>query len=334
MELATAPPGPTEVGATLPPRPSPCVISGDGEPHFDPGEPDRPFDVFDATTGKRPIAKVRFPTAVAASWSGFVKGQKLARVKLDSGGLELSGWAEYGARRFSLLNAVELIGPHVVALEGSLVHITAFSGRLASIAIETPFNEPRALEMTIDCSQLVYAYVDTPPASEGEEKPQFVELIGERLVLYDAPGGNSLLEVRGPASPPDYPTLIATRDGYARIKDLWGTLLIDAWLPETQVKRAASIQAGPGGRAPAVGHSNRIAIRVATVLRKTSISVGQRPGGAVGSLEQATVVRVLTAQGGAVGVRLEDIYVEPPEGQYFWIERSALSAPRDAVVDE
>jgi hypothetical protein len=311
------------------------VISGDGEPPFDPTKPHEPFDVYEASTGNRPIARVRFPEAVAASWSGFVKGQKLARVKLHSRGLELSGFAQYQARRFSLLHAVKLLGAHVVALEGSLVHIIALSGRRASIAIETEFSEPRTLDTTIDCNELVYEDLDLGgPAVEDDTKPQLMELTAERLVLYDAPGGTPLLTVRGPASPPDYPTLVATRDGYTRIRHLWGTLQIDAWLPETQVKRATSIREGPGGWEPPVGPEKRSVIQAATVLRRASISVGQRPGRAVGSLNPATVVRVLTARDAALGVRLQDIYVEPPDGQYFWIERSALSATRTEVVEE
>lgn len=333
-----------EANATLPPRSSPCVISGDGEPILDPEHESGPFDVYEARTGNRPIAKVRFPSAVAATWSGFVQDEKLARVTLRKGGLELSGLAEYEARRFALLHTVELFGPHVVARQGSFVHITAISGRLASIAIETELSEPRMLDTTIDCGELVYGGDEPGPAEVEDENPQFMELIGERIVLYDAPGGTPLLTVRGPASPPYYPRLMATRDGYARIRHLWGTLIIDAWLLETQVraKRAASIQAGPAAQVPEVapptlaleGPGKRVVIQVATVLRRASISVGQRPGRAIGTLNPGAVVRVLAAAGGALGVRLVDVYVEPPEGQYFWIEGSALSATREAVVEE
>jgi hypothetical protein len=151
-------------------------------------------------------------------------------------------------------------------------------------------------------------------------------------VLYDAAAGKPLVTLRGPASPPDYPDFLEARDGYLRIRHTWGTIRVDAWLSEAQAKLAARIQGGMRARAPRVRMGRRVVMQLATVERPASVSVGARPGGsAVGSLKPRSVVRVLTEAVGELAVRVQEAGIEPPEGQSFWVAKSAVGEMRTAA---
>lgn len=310
------------------PQRSRCVVRGTGE-RIVADRGTRPFEVFASSSAAAPVVVVHQPWAVHVTWSELPVAGRSRRARVGLGGqklLRLDGFASLAGRTFQIRRRADVHAGHVWIRGGSAVEILGVEGGRVRVRAETGFAAPAQLDALAACGDLVYEPAELPRSDE-DERPagEIAVATGPNIDLHAAPGGPRLLTVT-PGEQHEGPMLswLEERSGFVRVSGGEGDVILDGWVPASQVEQPYALGLGSVSSSTRCG-GLRMRKPLVTVERDAEAWAGAgADGAAIGVVEAGARLELGEERGEHVAFEFEDKEIGAPEGKRLWIRKAAV----------
>jgi len=312
-----------------------CRVIGSGERRRE-GDDGAPFEVFGSNEARVPAFVIARPEHAHVVWSHFPAraDDGRTRARVDLGGQEhvrYSGYADLYGRTFTITTRMDSVAGHLWARAGAPADVmAATAGGDVYVRVPAPFEAPRTIVVKGNCGALLYD-PDVPDTAPNERAADVVNA-SRSFELFASP--TSARPFTTVTLAPEQLVsfqVFERRAGFVRVGADEGYVVIDAWVPASEVVQVSGRGVlRPLRPTPATFRFSG----AAHVERDTPLYVGDPPEALRGAVVERNASVLVdarwrtTIEGRAVvAFAFADGLVVAPEGSHLWIAEDAVRGP-------